>query len=49
MELHCSAVRNTETKSNPNMEKVRPSQPKPKIAAVAKVKIRDIQHKDGDI
>ena len=49
MELNCNTVRNTETKLNPNVEEFRPSLPKRTTAAVAKVKIRDIQQEDNGI
>ena len=49
MELHCSTVRNTETKLNPNVEEFSSSQLKRKTAAVAKVKIQDIQPEGDDI
>ena len=43
MKLHCNTERKTETKLNPNVEEFRPSRLKQTTAAVAKVKIRDIQ------
>ena len=49
MELHCSTVRNTEAKLNPNVEESSSSQLKRKTAAVAKVKIQDIQPEGDDI
>ena len=49
MELHCNTVRNTEAKLNSNVEEFRPSRQKRTTAAVAKVKIQDIQQEDDDI
>ena len=49
MELHCNTVRNIEAKLNANVEEFRPSQPKRTAAAVAKMKVRDIQQEEDDI
>ena len=49
IELHCKTVRKTEAKLNPNVEELSSSQLKRKTAAVAKVKIQDIQPEDDDI
>ena len=49
IELHCKTVRNTEAKLNPNVQELSSSQLKRKTAAVAKVKIQDIQPEDDDI
>ena len=50
MELHCNTIRKTsETKLNPNVEEFRPSRPKRTAAAVAKLRIGDMQDEDDDI
>ena len=50
MELHCNTIRKTsETKLNPNVEEFRPSRPKRTAAAVAKLRIGDMQDVDDDI
>ena len=50
MELHCNTIRKTsETKLSPNVEEFRPSRPKGTAAAVAKLRIGDMQDEDDDI
>ena len=50
MELHCNTIRKiSETKLNPNVEEFRPSRPKRTAAAVAKLRMQDMQQEDDDI
>ena len=50
MELHCYTIRKTsDTKLNPNVEEFRPSRPKRTAAAVAKLRIGNMQDEDDDI
>ena len=49
MELYCSTRSKSKSNLNPNVEEFRPTRPKRTAAAVAKVRMQDIQEENDDI